>query len=251
MTEFSEFDLNVKLAAEVQELLFPKSSPLCEWCCMGVKFRMAQGLGGDYFDFITAPDGCQFIMIGDVTGHGLHASVVMSLLYGFIYRASIDRCDPLKVAEDANGFLEKFAKRSLELDHFFSTTLFCGIIHPQTLRMRYVNAGHVPPLVRRGMEILELSSTAPPLGFFENPEISVAHFQFSRGDRLFLYTDGVVETSNQAGELFGKTSVKEILLQDGSDHLTFLDHLFATLDGFGAGSRLADDCTAIVFDVHG
>ena len=91
LTEFSEFDLNVKLAAEVQELLFPKSSPLCEWCCMGVKFRMAQGLGGDYFDFITAPDGCQFIMIGDVTGHGLHASVVMSLLYGFIYRASIDR----------------------------------------------------------------------------------------------------------------------------------------------------------------
>ncbi len=247
----SDFDLDVKLAAEVQKLLFPKSSPLCDWCCMGVKFRMAGGLGGDYFDFISLPDGCQFVMIGDVTGHGLHASVVMSLLYGFIYRASINRCDPLRVAGDVNAFLENFAKRSWELDHYFSTTLFCGMINPRTLEMHYVNAGHVPPMVRRGLEVLELSATAAPLGFFENPDISAGHFQFSRGDRLFLYTDGVVETFNGTGEFFGTGAVKDILLRDGSDHLTFLDHLFVDLDNFSGGGPITDDRTAIVIDLHG
>ena len=70
---------DLDLAGQVQRLLFPKSSPICDWNCIGVKNRMARSLGGDYFDFITMPDNCQIVFIGDVTGHGLHASVVMSL----------------------------------------------------------------------------------------------------------------------------------------------------------------------------
>jgi len=247
----SEFDLDVRLAAEVPKLLFPKSSPRCDWCCMGVKYHMARGLGGDYFDFITLPDGCQFIMIGDVTGHGLHASVVMSLLYGFIHRASVSCCNPLKVARDINAFLDNFARRSRELDYFFSTTLFCGMIHPGTLQAHYVNAGHMPPLVRRGREMLELGSTAPPLGFFEDPEISQETFQLAPGDRLFLYTDGVVETFNGGGEMFGKKRLEEILLQNECDQARLLDHLFESLDDFGGRAPWSDDRTAIVVDFHG
>lgn len=246
----SDFKLDVTLAAEVQKLLFPKSSPLCDWCCMGVKFRMAQGLGGDYFDFLTLPDGCQFIMIGDVTGHGLHASVVMSLLYGFIHRAAIENCEPLKVARDVNTFLGRFSKRSWELDHYFSTTFFCGIIHPPTLKMRFVNAGHVPPLVRRGKTLVEMEATAPPLGFFADPDISLGSFQLFQGDRLFLCTDGVTETFNEKREVFGQARVKSALLSDGSGPVTFLDNLFAKLDKFSGGASLDDDHTAIVVDFH-
>ena len=86
---------DVDLASSVQQLLFPKSSPVCSWCCIGVKNRMANGLGGDYFDFITMPDDCQTLLVGDVTGHGLSASVVMSLIYGFIHRAALESCSPL------------------------------------------------------------------------------------------------------------------------------------------------------------
>lgn len=250
MTECS-CGLDVDLASQVQKLLFPKSSPVCTWCCMGVKIRMAKGLGGDYFDFITMPDDCQLIMVGDVTGHGLGASVVMSLLYGFIHRASINQCDALKVALDINDFLEKFASRSEELDHYFSTTFFCGIIHPETLRMHYVSAGHPPPMVRRAGDILDLKITGPPLGFFPDPEVGMATFQFEKLDRLLLFTDGVTETFNLTGELFSRERLKKVLLRDESDHISFLENLFTELVRFSGNVHQKDDCTAICIDFHG
>src|SRR5512133_1698698 len=63
-------DPDLDLAEKIQQLLLPKSSPSCTWCCIGVKNRMAARLGGDYFDFITMPDECQSLFIGDVTRHG-------------------------------------------------------------------------------------------------------------------------------------------------------------------------------------
>ena len=243
--------LDVHLASQVQKLLFPKGSPICTWCCMGVKNRMARGLGGDYFDFITMPDDCQLVLIGDVTGHGLHASVVMSLLYGFIHRASLNQCDCLKIATDVNEFLEDFSRRSDELDHFFSTTFFCGIIHPEKLIMHYVNAGHVAPLVRRDDSILELKNTAQPLGFFADPEIEMEAFQFQKHDRFLLYTDGVTEAFNDKAEVFGRERLEDLLRKDRSDHLTFLDNLFQKLNEFGGNVSQEDDCTAICIDFHG
>ena len=112
------------LAREVQQLLLPKGSPACAWYCMGVRNRMARDLGGDYFEFLTMPDDYQAIFIGDVTGHGLHASVVMALLYGFIHHASAGGSAPLETMSRVNAFLRTFAERSQRLDHLFSSTLF-------------------------------------------------------------------------------------------------------------------------------
>ena len=92
----------VKLAGEVQRLLLPKNPPLCSWCCMAARNRMAEVLGGDFYDFIELDDGCQVLLIGDVTGHGLHASVVMSLIYGFIHNAARQSGNPSDVVADLN-----------------------------------------------------------------------------------------------------------------------------------------------------
>ncbi len=240
--------LDIKLASHVQQILFPKASPACTWCCIGTKNRMALGLGGDYFDFINMPDDCQAVFIGDVTGHGLHASLVMALLYGFIHRSSRDICAPLDLVAHANEFLLSFAARSREYDYFFSSTLFCGIIDPRTLKMDYVNAGHPFPLVRRGDDIYSLTATAPPIGFFSRPEISRGTFQFAPGDRLLLYTDGITEAANGQGILFGRDRLKKVLLEKDGDHLHFLDELFAELAAFGTADPPSDDCTAIVVD---
>jgi serine phosphatase RsbU (regulator of sigma subunit) len=245
------FQTELDLASHVQQLLFPKSSPTCTWCCIGVKNRMARGLGGDYFDFITMPDGCQVIFLGDVTGHGLHASVVMSLLYGFIHHSSAGNCDPVRTVQEVNGFLQSFATRSREFDHFFSSTLFFGIIDPPSLTMHYVNAGHPGPLVRRGAAVQALPTTAPPVGFFDAPEIGKGTFRFERGDRFLLHTDGIPEAMNRRGELFGPERVQRLLQREDLDYLELLDRLFADLHDFGADDSPADDCTAIVLDFHG
>lgn len=248
--ELCRCGLDVDLASQVQQLLFPKSSPVCTWCCIGVKNRMASGLGGDFFDFITMPDDCQALFVGDVTGHGLHASIVMSLLYGFIHRASASSCAPLATVREANAFLQSFARRSREFDQYFSSTLFFGIIDPETLEMNYVNAAHPAPLVRRGEAIIALPPTAPPVGFFAEPESAMSTFRFARDDRLLLFTDGIPEASNAAGEPFGTRRLEELLARENGDHLEFLDRLFAALRDFGAGDPPEDDCTAILIDFH-
>jgi len=247
----NSFDLDIDLARGVQQLLFPKSSPVCNWCCIGVKNRMAKGVGGDFFDFITLPDGCQMVFVGDVTGHGLQAAVVMALLYGYLHRAAVEDCDPLRVALEVNEFLRSFADRSRRLDHFFSTTLFCSVINPDTLQMHYLNAGHVPPLVRSGRGLLELPSTGPPLGFFAHPELEVKRFDFERHDRLLLYTDGIVEAFNQQGVAFGRQRLGELVLQQQGDHLELLDAIHDRLRAFGASDPPQDDCTAIAIDFNG
>jgi sigma-B regulation protein RsbU (phosphoserine phosphatase) len=239
------------LAEKVQQLLLPKSSPVCTWCCIGVKNRMAAGLGGDYYDFITMPDECQSLFIGDVTGHGLHASVVMSLIYGFIHRAAIGTCAPLELVQQVNSFLIEFARRSETIDQYFSSSLFYGIINPGTLNMNYVNAGHVPALVLREGIVHELHSTGPPVGFFEAPEMHLQSFSFMKGDRLLIYTDGIIEASNANGEMFGLDRLKLFLQTSAeSDYMEFLQRLYGTLMEFCVSDPPQDDCTTIVIDLH-
>ncbi len=243
-------NLDLDLASRVQQLLFPKSSPVCDWACIGVKYRMANALGGDYFDFIGLPDGRQALFIGDVTGHGVHASVVMALLYGFIHHSVRDQCIPPELVRQANDFLRSFAVRSVKFDHYFSSTLFYGIIDPVTRELHYVNAGHPAPLVRRGDRVMHLDVTAPPIGFFEQPEITLGRFQLQRDDRLLLITDGIVEVFNRDQETFGRKRLEAALRNHQGDHLEFLDHLYAALREYSEVPELTDDCTAIVVDLH-
>ncbi len=247
-----EFGLEreIDLAGHVQQILFPKISPACGWCCIGTKNLMALGLGGDYFDFISMPGDCQAVFIGDVTGHGVHASLVMALLYGFIHRSSRDIC-ALELVQHANEFLLSFAARSREFDHFFSSTLFFGIIDPRTLTLQYINAGHPAPLVKRGERVLSLPPTAPPIGFFAHPEIGRGDFHFAPGDRLLLYTDGITEAADAEGVLFGQERLQQVLQRKNGDHLHFLEELFSALREFGAEDPPRDDRTAIVVDLHG
>lgn len=249
--ELNNFHQDIDLASNVQQLLFPKSSPVCSWCCIGVKNQMAQGLGGDYFDFITMPDDCQTLFVGDVTGHGLTASIVMSLIYGFIHRSTLENCAPQKTACNINHLLHSFAQRSERLDHHFSSTLFFATINPETLDMSYINCGQVPPLIRRGSQLFRLEPTGPPLGFFPDPELESGRFKFERGDRFLLYTDGIVEANNQAGEQFSDKELSDVLLSSDGDHMEFLDHLFDRMAAFGTSDPPEDDCTAIVIDFHG
>jgi len=251
MKNADSFVLDIDLAGEVQQLLLPKNSPVCDWCCLGVKNRMAIGLGGDYFDFLTAPSGCQVIFLGDVTGHGLTASVVMSLIYGYLHHATMRQCSPLETVTLVNSFLRSFATRSDRFDYLFSSSLFFSVIDPTTLTMRYVNAGHVAPLARRGNDIFRLAPTGVPLGFFDEPEMTMGSFQFVKGDRLLLTTDGITEADNAAGEFFGGQRLEQVLMTFPGDHLEFLDEIYRAIAEFGAAEQPKDDCTAIVADFHG
>lgn len=238
------------IAGQVQQLLLPKSPPVCDWSCIGVRNRMAEKLGGDFFDFLPTDDGCQAVIIGDVVGHGPSAAVVMGLLYGYIHAKLQSVCSVHHVVDQVNAFLKSFAARSQTHDHLFSTTLFFGIIDPMRLKMEYINAGHPPPRLRRGQEIIALNATTQPLGFFDVPESSVRTIQFQKHDRWLLYTDGITETTGVDGELFGQQRLDTLLLNHKGDHLEFLDALLGAVMAFDTSDAPQDDCTAITIDFH-
>lgn len=239
------------MANQVQKVLFPKTSPPCKWGNIGHKNRMAQGVGGDYFDFLSMSDGCQVIFLGDVTGHGLQASLIMALLYGYIHHAFSTPCPCRDIVYQLNDFLLSFAARSKEIDQYFSATLFYGIINPETRKLTYVNAGHPAPMVLRGETLFTLPATSPPLGYFNDPQIALERIALTKGDRLLLYTDGITEAVNREGEPFGQTRLEQIVRQTGYGHLELLEHLFVNLTEFTAKDSQDDDCTAIVVDFHG
>ncbi|MDT8440847.1 MAG: PP2C family protein-serine/threonine phosphatase [Desulfuromonadales bacterium] len=240
----------LSVATRVQQLLLPASPPACGWSCIGVRNSMAEGLGGDFYDFVPTVDGCQAVMIGDVVGHGTSAALVMGLLYGYIHSRLQTVCSVHQVVERVNAFLKSFAARTQTDDHLFSATLFFGIIDPQSLKLEYLNAGHPPPLVRRGDQVLTLDATTHPLGFFDIPESSTQIFQFQKGDRWLLYTDGMIETADVTGSLFGANRLRELLLSHNGDHLQLLDNLMTTVNRFRGSDRPDDDCTAIAIDFH-
>lgn len=244
-------ELDISLAAHVQQLLFPKVAPVCDWCCTGIRNRMADRVGGDYFDFMTMADGTQGILIGDVTGHGIHASIVMSLIYGFVYRSIRKICSPVELTRQVNDFLIFFAQRSETFDYLFSSTLFFGIIHPQTLSMQYVNAGHIPPMIRRGDEVMLLAPTCQPVGFFATHEAEMGTFAFQPGDRFFLYTDGIIDTVSPSGESYGEDRLRQFVASGDVDYVQFLNDLIDELEKFESDSSPADDSTAMVVDFHG
>ena len=115
--------------------------------------------------------------------------------------------------------------------------------------MRYVNAGHPTGLVRRGQTLARLTPTGHPLGYFDQPELEEKTFRLLAGDRLLLYTDGLVDGLNPGGEVFGTRSLEKLLLDRQSNHLQFLEELFAAVDDHLEGDSILDDCTAIVMDL--
>lgn len=249
-TDLSEKLNGNDLAGKIQQLLLPKAPPNCSWCCIGVKNIMAVGVGGDFFEFAPTHDGCQVVMVGDVTGHNVAAAVVMSLIYGYIHRSIEQKCSPLEVVQQVNRFLNKFGARSEKYDHLFSSTLFFGVIVPETLEMHYVNAAHPSPLVRRDNSLFELEASAPLLGFFPVGDDAVRSFQFEKNDRLFLYTDGISETTDLQGEMYGSQRLKNQLQSHQGDQDEFLDNLFVALSQFNGSAPVRDDCTAVIIDFN-
>ena len=116
--------------------------------------------------------------------------------------------------------------------------------------MHYINCGHVNPLIRRGKELIRLGATAPPLGFFEEPQSELGSFAFRVGDRLLLYTDGLSEAVNSKDEQYGSHRIESDLLEIEGDHIEFLDAIYQKGIDFGCTQPPIDDCTAIVLDFH-
>ena len=197
-----EMALDVKQAQEVQQVLIPEELPQVPGLTIESEYRPAREVGGDFFQIIPHPsDGSVLIVVGDVTGHGLQAGMLVALIVGAIRAEAAHSNDPLSAL---NALNQRLCGRGQA--HATGLALRIALDGSATL----ANAGHLPPYLN-GKELP--MEGALPLGMLESAEFSVMHFQLAPGDTLMLMSDGVVEAQDEQGQLFGFKRISEMLQQ--------------------------------------
>ncbi|MEO8098061.1 MAG: SpoIIE family protein phosphatase [Acidobacteriota bacterium] len=229
----------LEIAAAVQQRMFPHAVPTLASLEYAGHCAAAQGIGGDYYDFLDLGPGRVGFVLGDVSGKGVPAALLM---------ANLQACFR---SQSPAGFLDIVHCLSTVNQHFFASTtsdryatLFFGIYDEAARTLRYVNCGHCPPLLQRADGRLEsLDPTATPLGAFEEWSCEAAEIALLPGDTLLLYSDGVSEAVNPAGEEFGVERLVP-LLRPAKPATALVDAITAAVSRFSEGTR-TDDVTVV------
>jgi phosphoserine phosphatase RsbU/P len=243
--EVRQLERELEMSSVVQRALLPQRAPEVPGLELAAFSRAAQIVSGDFFDFLQYGNGAHGLLIGDVAGHGVSASLIMASIQTAIRTLAPAANSPAGVLRDLN----RLFAHNIRLSTF--VTLFLGAYDPATRTLTYCNSGHVAPLlVRRGDgragDIVPLSRTGAAIGLVENPRLRDETVHLFPGDLLLLYTDGVVEAFDPAGEEYGEERLLALL--EGNPGLSaqeLIQLLWRDVQAFAKGRPLADDVTII------
>jgi serine phosphatase RsbU (regulator of sigma subunit)/catechol 2,3-dioxygenase-like lactoylglutathione lyase family enzyme len=190
----------LEIARQVQARLFPQTLPPITTLEYAGACIQARQVGGDYFDFLDPRDQCVVLVTGDVAGKGIAAALLMANLQANLrIQCQLAAAQPRDLLRSVN---EVFHKNT---DDGAYATLFLAEYDGCQRRLRYANCGHLPALLLRGDNTLDrLVSTGTVLGLFHNWDCMIEERSLSAGDTLAIYTDGITESFNDAGEEFGE-----------------------------------------------
>lgn len=237
-------DLNMAVAAEVQQRLYPRALPAVHGLDLVGAVILADKTGGDYYDFISMPDGSICIAVGDVSGHGIGAAMVMMETRALL-RSMIAAELPLdEVFSRTNRILHD----DLETGSF--VTLILASIHPDTAKLTYISAGHDTCylLDRDGVLKYEMTSTGLPLGLMENGESQAQHGPvLAEGDIAVFLTDGLMECQAHVGRFLEKEECLERIRSHRNDSASeILKGLQSLAYDFAGDDSFEDDITIVV-----
>jgi phosphoserine phosphatase RsbU/P len=203
---YRQLDDEMQQAGRVQRELLPAKLPTIDGLELGASYVTSSQAGGDYYHAFPLPDGRWGLFLADVSGHGVAAAVGMAMVHTLLRSCPEPAASPSRIFSHINRHLMRVAPRGM-----FATAWY-GIYDPAHRRMDYSVAGHPPPLLRRGPDVRELETTRGlPLGVDEDDTWNEGGMTLRPGDILLLYTDGLIEGANPAGEPFGKERVAEAL----------------------------------------
>jgi serine phosphatase RsbU (regulator of sigma subunit)/anti-sigma regulatory factor (Ser/Thr protein kinase) len=227
----------LRIAHMIQQALLPKRLPeLADWQ-VDTHYQPARAVGGDFYDFIDLPKNRIGIVIGDASGKGVPAALVMATTRTML-RASAPRLDrPGKVLERVNESL------CTEIPPNMFVTCLYAVLEPDSGRLSFANAGHNLPYLRESGEVVELRAKGWPLGLMPGTEYEEHQAVIEPGGSVLLYSDGIVEAHTAAGDMFGFDRLKEMMFRSTGDMCQYL--LDQLSDFTGAGYEQEDDITLV------
>ncbi|MBF0286274.1 MAG: SpoIIE family protein phosphatase [SAR324 cluster bacterium] len=250
-------ELELKTAAAMQQALFPKILPQLPNLKISSFFKPASEVGGDWYGFMTYIKDYLYVLIGDVTGHGIPAALVAATASATCTLSEYIHSDP-----SSRNFDRRFMAPSALLDSLnknvyrtgspnFLMTFFVGCLDLKTGLMRFCNAAHnFPIVIRPDRTVKSLLNANLRLGEKENAEFTEGSIQLEKGDLVFFYTDGLIENENSKGEMWGESRLKRYLKKHrdlSADDL--VDHLVTEVYDFFGGQPLSDDMTMIACQI--
>jgi sigma-B regulation protein RsbU (phosphoserine phosphatase) len=247
MAHRERLNRELEIAREVQERLFPQRLPAVPGLDYYGRCRPAREVGGDYYDFLELPEGKLGIAIGDVSGKGIGAALLMANLEASL-RALV------LVAHNLAELIDRV--NSLVLDASSENryaTLFYAEYDPCCHRLSYVNAGHNPPVILRksdaGFEVFRLDHGGPVVGLLRE-RYEQESFAVEPSDLIILFTDGISESMNSRDEEWGEDRLIEFCKTcHGLPASEATARVMAAAEAFAAGASQHDDMTLVVLRI--
>ncbi len=231
---------DMRMAAEIQTGLLPRGAPDIPGYELNGINQPCRTVGGDYYDFATE-GGSVFIALGDVSGKGTGAALLMTVL-----RAAVRGHWMEDSLADAVAHINRTVCQNVPSNKF--VTFFVARLDPASGKVTYVNAGHNPPLlVRKDGEVELLTEGGIVLGLFEGLSYDAASVEMRPGDTLLAYSDGVTETWSPEGDEFGEDKLTALVVERRDlDAQALQDAIFREIERFEAGAGATDDRTLVV-----
>jgi serine phosphatase RsbU (regulator of sigma subunit) len=237
--ERARIDQELRTAEYIQRALLPKEAPTPRGWRLAPFYQPARIVGGDFYDFLPLDAGRWGIVIGDVTGKGVPAALVMATTCTMLRAAAQKNASPGQVLAQVNELL---------LPHIPSgmfATCFFALFDPEAARLRYANAGHDLPYCRYNGGVKELRATGMPLGLMPDMDYEEQEATLAPEEYILFYSDGLVEAHNPAREMFGLPRLNR-LIQEHADGASIIDFLLAELKQFtGKDWEQEDDVTLV------
>ena len=233
----------LEVARSIQQASLPKEVPTLEGWQISPFYRPAREVGGDFYDFHFLSEGRVGLVVGDATGKGVPAALVMSTTLGMLQLAAgaLDSSSPGEVLSRVNETL--FARIP---PNMFVTCFYC-ILDPESASLSYANAGHDLPYVLRGSagECEELRARGMPLGLMPQMSYEEKEIVLQEGDSALFYTDGLVEAHDPQREMFGFPRLRGLVAEHGEERsleAALLEELYSFV---GEGWEQEDDITLL------
>ncbi len=240
--EYLSMKEEMKMAKSIQMNLLPQQAPLIEGYEMSAINIPAKAVGGDYYDYIELPDSKWGFCIGDITGKGMPAALLMSSLQASLRSQALINVESANCVQNINKLLYNNTE-----SHRFAT-LFYGVLNPEEHKIKYCNAGHDQPILLRKAKLEnQLESTGLILGVMEEFPYDSAMIDIEVDDVLILYTDGITEAMNADEEEFGLERTLAVITAHADQSAADIQQaLLDAVNAHASGHTQSDDITLMV-----
>ena len=238
---YQQLDREMQRVGEMQRQLLPTTLPTIEGLQLGADYVTCSQAGGDYYDIFRLDERRWGICVGDVSGHGTPAAVVMAMLHTLVHTFPAASHTPSEILSHVNRHM-----LSVVPEGMFATAIY-GVYDAPTRTLRYANAGHPVPRCRRDGKVISLAPPdGLPLGVSPTESWDEQQFVLQPDDVLLLFTDGLVEGTNPGGEQFGAARLERALAAAPANVSGIVEYLDRQYQSFCDGATAMDDRTLLV-----